>query len=110
MDKEDLFDLIIKGFGVYLLVLAIIAIPKTVVGIFMFVFFTVYNPSSGPSGEISNLAEIFWSSSISDGIGAIIRFVIYIIASISFLRSGALVRKLMGKKNISKEISQDNTD
>ena len=28
MNKKEVFDLIVKGFGVYLLVLAIIAIPK----------------------------------------------------------------------------------
>ena len=35
---------------------------------------------------------------ISQIIGVVIRFVIYIIASINFLRSGSWVKKLMGQK------------
>lgn len=109
MDKEDLFDLIIKGFGIYLLVLAIIAIPKAIEGIFMLVFLAVCNPFSGSEEKAAELASTVQSAWVSGSIGAAVKFVIYIIASASFLRSGALVKKLMGKKKISKENNQNNT-
>jgi hypothetical protein len=110
MDKKDSFDLIIKGFGIYLLVLAIIAFPQAISDILMLIFMAAYNPFSGSPEKTTELVSTIKSGCISGGIGAIVRIVIYIIASVSFLRSGALVRKLMGQKNISPEISQDNTD
>ena len=51
MKKDEIFDLIIKAFGVYLLVLAIIALPAMINGAFMLSVFL----SSKLIGETASL-------------------------------------------------------
>ena len=53
MKKDEIFDLIIKAFGVYLLVLAIIALPAMINGAFML----SVSLSSGPIGDTG-----FWKA------------------------------------------------
>ncbi len=90
MNKKEVLDLIVKGFGVYLLVLAIIAIPKLVGALFMLPF--MINSSLGNESLVTTMR----SAVISDSVETIVKFIIYIIASVNFLRSGSCVKKLMG--------------
>ena len=97
MDKDELFDVIIKAFGVAFLVLAIIAIPKVFEGLITLAAMLLYTPESEASGNAKHLILATRPAIISAGVGAIIRFIIYIIASINFLRGGSWVKKLMGQ-------------
>ena len=97
MNKKEMLDLIIKGFGVYLLVLAIIAIPKMLGALFTLPFVFGLDP-----GEDS-LVMTLRTGLISGSMEALVKFIIYIIASVNFLRSGSWVKKLMGCEKVSKE-------
>jgi len=97
VDKDELIDVIIKGFGVAFLFLAIIAIPKVFEGLVTLGAILFYTPE----GEVSNNTKCVLlatrPSMIVQSVGAVIKFVIFIIASINFLRSGSWVKKLMGQ-------------
>lgn len=100
MDKNDWFDLIVKGFGVCLLVLAIIAIPNIIKG-FSTVFLVGFSETPADSSEsAAQLYGTLRSAMISDGIGSTFRFIIYLIAAVNFLRSGSLVKRFMGKDDV----------
>lgn len=103
MKKEDYFDLIIKGFGVYLLVLAIIQIPSVLNGLLLFVSYIALGGGfdfSGDADAMSKIENTIRATTISKSLAGIFTFAIYIIASINFLRSGSWVKKLMGKTKI----------
>jgi len=103
MKKDEIFDLIIKAFGVYLLVLAIIALPAMINGAFML----SVSLSSGPIGDTGSLEgglrQTLQTNYMSASVGAIARFVIYLIVSINFLRSGSWVKKLMKNNSTSEQ-------
>jgi hypothetical protein len=103
MKKDEIFDLVVKGFGVYLLVLAIISIPRGIEGLFLL---WLYTGCSTSEPAISSFIASLHSSSISQSVVAIIKFIIYIIASVNFLRSGSLVKKLMGVKTPAEPVAQ----
>ena len=98
MSKADLFELVVKGFGVCLFVLAIIALPKMLEGGVTLWFYATLGVFEGTSDATRDMMDTLRATNMSSGIGAIIRFVVYIFASINFLRSGSLVKKLMGRK------------
>ena len=103
MKKDEIFDLVVKGFGVYLLVLAIISVPRVVEGLLLVWLYTGCSTSE-PVG--SSFIATLHSSSISQSVVAIIKFITYIIASVNFLRSGSLVKKLMGVTNPAEPVAQ----
>ena len=93
-----MFDVVIKAFGVAFLFLAIMAIPKVFEGIVILISMFYYPPKGDPTTDIKYLYTMTRPAAISQSIGAIIKFIIYIIASINFLRSGSLVKKLIGQQ------------
>ena len=97
MKKDEISELIVTGFGVYLLVLAIIAITKMLEGIIMLGFYLVQGSwwVTGGGDTIGNVMTTVQTAYISSSLGAVIRFAIYIVASINFLRSGSWVKRLM---------------
>ena len=101
MRKEDLFELLVKGFGMCLLVLAVIALPKMLEGAVMLWFYASVGGLGGGTEAAREMMDTLRATYMSSSIGAIIRFVIYVLVSINFLRSGSLVRKLMGRKAIA---------
>ena len=106
MKKDETFDLIIKGFGVYFLVLAIIAIPSVVNGLIMMGLY-LHNIWGIPQDDtVGNLLKTVQTTALAQSAGSIIKFTIYIIASINFLRSGSWVKKLMGKKMSVKPVDR----
>jgi hypothetical protein len=98
MNKDELFDVIIKGFGVAFLFLAIMAIPKALEGLLILAYIPHHLPKSEAPDNITNLLAATWPGMIASCIGAVIKFIIFIIASINFLRSGSWVKKLMGQQ------------
>lgn len=94
MTKSDVFELIVRAFGVYLLVLAILAIPSMLQGLVILVFYAGQEPHA--SGELGDVMRNLWTTSVFSSLGGFFRFVILILASINFLRSGSWVRKLTG--------------
>ncbi|MHC4639322.1 MAG: hypothetical protein ACYTBP_11670 [Planctomycetota bacterium] len=102
MNKKEVLDLIVKGFGVYLLVLAIIAIPKMFGAFFLLPFMV------GQDLGNESLATTVRYGVISDSVVAIAKFIIYIIASINFLRKGTWVKKLMGCEKVAEQDNQRN--
>ena len=98
MKKDETFDLIIKGFGVYFIVLAIIAIPSVVSGLIMMGSY-FHNTWGIPQDDtVGRAIKTVQTTALAQSAGSIIKFIIYVIASINFLRSGSWVKKLMGKK------------
>ena len=97
MKKAEVFELIVKAFGVYLLVLAIIALPTMLQGIIMLAFYLTQGPWGGTGDAMGEMMTTLKTTYMSSSLAAVIRFVIYIVASISFLRSGSWVRKLIGR-------------
>ncbi len=95
MNKKEVLDLIVKGFGVYLLVLAIIAIPKVFEAFLMLPFMIGHGPGNEP------LHVTLRYGLISQSVETLIKIIIYIIASVNFLRSGSCVRKLMGCEKVA---------
>ncbi|MBN2211734.1 MAG: hypothetical protein JW709_10105 [Sedimentisphaerales bacterium] len=96
MKKAELFDLIVKGFGVGFLMLAIIAIPKMLEGIIMTCFHLINGVWDHGGDELAKYMRTLWTTQLSASLGAIFRFIIYLIAAVNFLRSGSWVKKLMG--------------
>lgn len=103
MKKDEVFELVVKAFGVYLLVLAIIALPKMIEGVIMLGFYLTQGPWGGTSDATEGIMTTLKATYMSSSLGAVIRFAIYIIASINFLRSGSWVKRLMKKNNIAEQ-------
>ena len=94
MKKDEIFDLIVKGFGVYLLVLAIMAIPEFVKGIASLAYCLCSLPSEN-ADAVDKISTALKGTYISSGLGALVKFAIYLAVSINFLRSGSLARMIM---------------
>jgi len=101
MKKDEIFELVVKAFGVYLLVLAIIALPKMLEGLLMLGFYLTQGSWGGSSDAMGEMMRTLKTTYMSSSLGAVIRFVIYLVASINFLRSGSWVKRLMGSKSIA---------
>ena len=98
MKKNDFFDLIVKGFGVCLLVLAIMQIPSLITGIILLTNYLLINFPNDAETSINALRVTMLSTSL----GGTIKFIVYIFAAVNFLRSGSLVKKIMGKRKTAK--------
>lgn len=109
MKKDEVFELVIKAFGVYLLVLAILALPKMLEGLLMLGVYMTQGSWGGSSDAMGEMMQTLKTTYMSSSLGAVIRFVIYIIASINFLRSGSWVKKLMGRKATAEQVAGDST-
>ena len=98
MTKEEIFDLIIKAFGVYFLVLVIISLPKIISGMTIITYYLISFPYTNEMfEEISKSLKI---AGATLSLTIILKILIYLIASIIFLRSRSLASKLVGKKKI----------
>ena len=102
MTKDDFFDLIVKGFGVYFLVLAIMQIPSVIKG--AFVLLSVFGMEF--PDDTNNVQVALFITSF----GGIFKFIIYILASVNFLRSGSLVKKIMGKRKTTEPNTMTNQE
>ena len=96
MKKDEIFDLVVKAFGVYLLVLAIIALPKMLAGLYIVAICLVKGISiTGSNGQ--QVGAAVKATYLLSNLGGAFLFSLYIIASVNFLRSGSWVKMLMGK-------------
>jgi len=76
MKKDEMFDLVVKGFGVYLLVPAIIAIPKMLEGIMMLGFNQrreKIKATLSNSAASRRCAKVFWRGTPKGIWGVVIR-------------------------------------
>jgi hypothetical protein len=93
MTKDDAFDLIVKAFGVGFLAAAIASIPAAVEALA-----TVYALGLHDSdGRMSESMSPLRSMQVVASLGAMAKFLVYMLASFHFLRSGSLVRWLAGR-------------
>ena len=99
MTKNDFFDLIVKGFGVYLLVLAIMQISSLITGIILFINYLSINFPNDAVTSMNTLRVTMLSASL----GGTIKFIVYIFAAVNFLRSGSWVKKIMGKRKTTEQ-------
>ena len=96
MKKDEIFDLVIKAFGVYFLVLAIIAIPKMLSGLFISGLWLIKGISiTGSHGE--QVGRTVKATYLLSNLGGVFMFAVYITVAVNFLRSGSWVKFLMGK-------------
>ncbi len=98
MTKEDIFDLIIKAFGVYFLVLVIISLPKIISVIIIITYYLITFPYTNEIFE--EMSKSLKIAGTTNSLTIILKLLIYLIASIIFLRSRSLASKLVGKKKI----------
>ncbi|MFA5424182.1 MAG: hypothetical protein WC374_10035 [Phycisphaerae bacterium] len=106
MNKNDWLDVIVKGFGVCLLVLAIIQLSNIVEGIYSAFLGGFVKAPSDSSESVTNIYAVLRSSLISKGIGSTFRFILYLIAAVNFLRSGSLVKRFMGRADVQESKTQ----
>jgi hypothetical protein len=97
MNKDDWFDLVVKGFSVCFLVLAIIAIPGIVKAMYLAIFLGLSGALTDSNDAMAQYWNVLRSGMVSDGIGSAVKLVIYLFAAVNFLRSGSLVKKFMGR-------------
>jgi len=100
MTKKELIDAIIKGFGLYFLVLATLAIPGLVAGIASFVIIAYMKVNPNPA--LSQLAPVS-SYMIQNSVNALLRFVICIGGARYFLGNPRLIHKWMRRKNCTEQ-------
>ncbi len=100
MNKKETLDLIIKGFGIYLLVLAITQIPK-IFGACLMLPYVI-----GRDMPDESLAVTLQFGVISDSVETFVKFIFYIIVSVNFLRSGSWVKMLMGCERAAEQDNQ----
>ena len=96
MDKSDALDLIIKAFGIFLLVKAVQAIPQMISGIMIFCVVGFGGIKSLLTD--TELTKTINAMMLSQGIDSLAKFVIYLVISISFLRSATWIKKIIGNK------------
>jgi len=101
MNKEDTLDLIIKAFGVYLLVLAILAIPSVLQGLSAITFYLYQRPwedSGADANEMREMMNTLQTNMLFSGLGSLFKFAICLLAARNFLRSGSWVKWVMRNK------------
>jgi len=108
MNKEDVLWAAIRIFGIFLLVMAIMQIPKLLKSSMTSYIYSGYEStlSSLPETQSDfNIDEVFskafnklFSKSISDAILSVINIIIYSLAGLYFLRKGDFVFKLVSNK------------
>ncbi len=97
MTKDDALDLIVKAFGVGLLVAAISMIPTMVESVMMANTFESHESTGDGEQLLSDYWSLVRSGQVSSGLIALLRFLLYLLVAVNFLRSGSLVRRLMGR-------------
>lgn len=99
MTKDDIFDLILKGAGIYLCVLSLIQLPNAIDGLLATIMI-VSSGFSNLSDEANQLTNTLQLQKLAVSIGAIIRMVIYLLVARNFFRGGSWLNWLLGKKGV----------
>jgi hypothetical protein len=107
MKKDDYFELIIKAFGIYLLILAILAIPNVLSSMVMVIF---WPRDIMHESEVNGLMGKLGQTMVLRSFEQIFRFTILFVISLNFLRSGSLVKKLVGAKTKTTEPNNNQDD
>jgi len=96
MTKDEWIWVAIRIFGIYLLVLAVIAIPEAIGNVYAYIkmSFTIQD-----SNELTKLATSFKEAAIAKGSTAVAQFILFSIVSYYFLRHGKLIHKLASSEN-----------
>ena len=101
MSREDLLWVGIRAFGIYLLVLAVLAVPGLISGVLMATQFAELGATDRGSGE----AEMSWDkmiwtlqkSQLGAAVDSGLRLVLFALAGLYLLRGGRLVFRLASR-------------
>lgn len=96
MTKDEWIWVAIRIFGIYLLVLAVIAIPEAIGNIYAYIKMSF---SIQDSTELAKLATSFKEAAIAKGFTAVSQLILFSIVSYYFLRHGKLIHKLASSEN-----------
>jgi predicted membrane protein len=98
MNKKDWIEIIIKGFGIYFIVLAIIAIPGLISG-FLAVPLYLYHAIPESGSEVPSYMKQLHLTLLTSSATSILRFIVYVFAAKYFLTGPKLIYRLIDKGN-----------
>jgi len=96
MTKDEWIWVAIRIFGIYLLVLAVIAIPEAIGNVYAYIkmSFTIQD-----SSDLPKLAISLKEAAIAKGSTAVAQFILFSMVSYYFLRHGKLIHKMASSDN-----------
>lgn len=96
MTKDEWIWVAIRIFGIYLFVLAVIAIPEAIGNTYAYIkmSFAVQD-----SSELPKLAISLREAAVAKGFTAIAQLILFSLVSYYFLRHGKLIHKLASSEN-----------
>ena len=96
MTKDEWIWVAIRIFGIYLLVLAVIAIPEAIGNVYAHIkmSFTIQD-----SSDLPKLAISLKEAAIAKGSTAVAQFILFSMVSYYFLRHGKLIHKMASSDN-----------
>jgi len=91
MTKDEWIWVAIRIFGIYLLVLAVIAIPEAIGNVYAYIkmSFTIQD-----SSDLPKLAISLKEAAIAKGSTAVAQFILFSMVSYYFLRHGKIIHKM----------------
>lgn len=96
MDKQQISWLIVRAFGVYLLIQAFILLPELLVGLFTARYYSNVMSSLGPeSGTGASFTRVTTSMYRNLAVAPLVRIVLYSAVGIYLVRGGRFVVRLL---------------
>lgn len=96
MTKDEWIWVAIRIFGIYLLVLAVIAIPEAIGNMYAYIKMSF---AIEDSSELAKLATSLRGAAIAKGFTAIAQLILFSLVSYYFLRHGKLIHRLASSEN-----------
>lgn len=99
MNKDEWIWVAIKIFGIFLIVMAIIALPNAIASIYAYISMAPYadHYNSEAANETSKLFNQFSKAQFAQGVKAIAQVLIYTGFGIYFIKSGKLIHNLLSR-------------
>jgi hypothetical protein len=96
MSKEDLIDIFFKAAAIYLVVLAVIALPN-VIGALLNISFLARIALEALTGD-STIGRSLMATGISTSITGVIKFVLYILIARNLFSGGSWFKWVLGER------------
>lgn len=96
MNKSEWIWVAIRVFGIYLLVLAIVAIPDAIGNVYALIHLS---GSSQDVSELKSFSESLQKAAMANGVTGSCQVVIFLVASYYFLRHGKAIHKVACREN-----------
>ena len=105
MSQDEILGLILKATAIYLFVLAVIALPNAVGGLFGIVLFSPATLSvlSGDGSAGDNLIAPHFATAVTE----VLRFAFFILVGRNLFAGGSWIRRIFGAKVIAASQSEE---